>query len=228
MRKRKKKRGPVVCLLSHHPLVLGEFERLLDSAGFALRRVPLDTSLPAALRNAAVPPAQTYVVDALAARPATEALVAGIVEKHPGARVLVVAEKFNAANSFPLLHLGAKALLIYAEARQRLAEAVANVAAGGFWVPRALMSGFVETVVHTERSRRAVRSSARLSRREKEVLDALLENQANKEIAGHLHISERTAKFHVSNLLQKFGVRRRADLILMCIQEGSPYAGGPG
>jgi DNA-binding CsgD family transcriptional regulator len=50
------------------------------------------------------------------------------------------------------------------------------------------------------------------------VLNGLLENLANKEVADRLHISERTVKFHVSNLLAKFGVRRRADLILLCYQ----------
>jgi DNA-binding NarL/FixJ family response regulator len=54
-----------------------------------------------------------------------------------------------------------------------------------------------------------------LSRREKEVLELLLENLSNKEIASELNISSRTAKFHVSNLLSKHGVRRRADLILL-------------
>ena len=38
------------------------------------------------------------------------------------------------------------------------------------------------------------------------------------EIGAQLGISERTVKFHVSNLLSKFGVRRRADLILLCYQ----------
>jgi DNA-binding NarL/FixJ family response regulator len=33
-----------------------------------------------------------------------------------------------------------------------------------------------------------------------------------------LNIAERTVKFHVSNLLNKFGVRRRADLILLTFQ----------
>ena len=61
--------------------------------------------------------------------------------------------------------------------------------------------------------------SAELSRREQEVLDSLLENLANKEIGSKLNISERTVKFHVSNLLSKFGVRRRADLILLCYQK---------
>ena len=57
-----------------------------------------------------------------------------------------------------------------------------------------------------------------LSRREQEVLSLLLENLANKEIAERLHIAERTVEFHVSHLLAKFGVRRRADLILLHCQ----------
>ena len=50
------------------------------------------------------------------------------------------------------------------------------------------------------------------------MLDSLLENLSNKEIASKLNIAERTVKFHVSNLLNKFGVRRRADLILLTFQ----------
>jgi DNA-binding CsgD family transcriptional regulator len=50
------------------------------------------------------------------------------------------------------------------------------------------------------------------------VADLLLENLSNKEIASRLHVSERTAKFHVSNLLAKYGVQRRADLILLFFQ----------
>ena len=43
-------------------------------------------------------------------------------------------------------------------------------------------------------------SASELSRREEEVLAALLEDLANKEVADRLHISERTVKFHVSDL----------------------------
>ena len=86
-------------------------------------------------------------------------------------------------------------------------------------VPRSLLSEFVDTIITNSRGRRMkVESAAELSRREQEVLDSLLENLANKEIASKLNISERTVKFHVSNLLSKFGVRRRADLILLCYQ----------
>ena len=72
------------------------------------------------------------------------------------------------------------------------------------------------------RGRQVKLSPANITVREREVLDALLENLANKEIADRLNISERTVKFHVSSLLEKFSVRRRADLILLCLQEHTP------
>jgi DNA-binding CsgD family transcriptional regulator len=78
----------------------------------------------------------------------------------------------------------------------------------------------VDSILNNSRAHRLkVDASSDLSRREREVLDSLLENLANKEIASRLNISERTVKFHVSNLLNKFGVRRRADLILLCFQQ---------
>lgn len=61
-----------------------------------------------------------------------------------------------------------------------------------------------------------------MSRREREVLEALLENLSNKEIAIRLHISERTVKFHVSNLLAKFRLRNRRQLMLQCLQIHPP------
>jgi DNA-binding NarL/FixJ family response regulator len=117
------------------------------------------------------------------------------------------------------LRQGVKGILTYAEARDQLPRALPLVAAGGFWVPREVLSRFVDSILTTTQGRR-LRSDApsELSRREQEVLSSLLENLANKEVASRLNISERTVKFHVSNLLAKFGVRRRADLILLCYQ----------
>ena len=53
-----------------------------------------------------------------------------------------------------------------------------------------------------------------LSLRQDQVLAGITQNLSNKEIANKLHISERTVKFHVSALLQKFDVRSRVDLML--------------
>ena len=40
-----------------------------------------------------------------------------------------------------------------------------------------------------------------------------------KEISAELHISESTVKFHLARLFEKFGVRRRSDLILQTVQQ---------
>jgi two-component system response regulator DevR len=211
-----------VCLLSPHPLVLAEWERLLSPAGFELQVRRLESTLVPALDRLPLPGAEVFVTDSPAPRQATEVLVAGIQERYPRARQVVVAENFSEVSAFPLLRLGAKGLLSYAEVHQKLSQALRIVAAGGFWVPRDLLSRFIDSTLGLMRGRHAPPGPANLTQREREVLDALLENLANKEIGEKLHIAERTVKFHVSSLLEKFSVRRRSDLILLCFQDRSP------
>ena len=51
-----------------------------------------------------------------------------------------------------------------------------------------------------------------LSPRQKEILQSVMCNRANKEIASELNITVRTVKFHISSLFTKFGVDNRAEL----------------
>jgi two-component system nitrate/nitrite response regulator NarL len=207
-----------VCILSPHPLVLSEFERILAKSQFKVIIKQLESTLAPDLRTLEPPKAQVYVIDAHAAKPATGALLANLLERFPESRLIVVGEQHNDSNSFSLLRLGVKGLLTYVEARDQLIRALPLVASGGFWVPRQLLSGFVDSILTGQGRRLKTDSVTNLSRREQEVLDSLLENLSNKEIASKLNIAERTVKFHVSNLLNKFGVRRRADLILLTFQ----------
>jgi DNA-binding CsgD family transcriptional regulator len=57
--------------------------------------------------------------------------------------------------------------------------------------------------------------SSTLSQRQQEVLTRVEHGLTNKEIAGQLSLSERTIKFHVSALLDKFSVRGRSELVIM-------------
>ena len=50
-----------------------------------------------------------------------------------------------------------------------------------------------------------------LGPREGEVLELLIAGQRNREIAGHLGISENTVKFHVAKIFRKLGVASRAE-----------------
>jgi DNA-binding NarL/FixJ family response regulator len=214
-----KNRTLTVCLLSPHPLVLGEFERILAKTSFRIILRQLDQA-PADLSRIDVPRADVFLVDAHAVRPATHTLIAGLLDRFPAARLMVVCEKFTEATSHSLLRMGAKGLLTYTEALEQLPDALPLVAGGGFWVARSVLSTFVDSILNDHSRRRMrIESQAQLSRREREVLDSLLENVSNKEIANKLNISERTVKFHVSKLLSKYGVRRRADLILLCYQQ---------
>jgi DNA-binding NarL/FixJ family response regulator len=200
-------------------MVLNEFHRLLEDSGFQITSKQLDSMLAPDLRNLDVPRASVYVVDAHAARQATGVLLGNILEHNSSARLLVVGDRLKEADSYALLRQGVKGILTYAEAREQLSRALPQVASGGIWVPRPVLSRFVDSILNGRQARRLNPDSTNeLSHREQEVLTGLLDNLANKELAQKMKISERTVKFHVSNLLAKFGVRRRADLILLCYQ----------
>lgn len=55
------------------------------------------------------------------------------------------------------------------------------------------------------------RGTGVLTRREQEILGLLVRGYSNQEIAGHLFISRKTAAHHVSSLLDKLGLRNRAE-----------------
>lgn len=53
-----------------------------------------------------------------------------------------------------------------------------------------------------------------LTKREKEVFDLLVMNNSTKEIATILDISEKTVRNHISNVMQKLGVKGRAAAVI--------------
>jgi two-component system response regulator DevR len=215
----KEARNQRVALYSFHPLVLAELCRLLEESNCQARAHRLEPSRLSALEELTVLPAAAHVVEANARSRATKVIVEEILARRPDARLLVVAERFDDADAFPLLRLGAKGLVRYVELPRYFVAAVREVAAGGFWVPRVLLSRFVDSTLSALRRPKLVSAHSHMSRREQEVHQFLMENLSNKEIANRLHMSERTVKFHVSNLLGKHGVKRRSDLILLSFAE---------
>ena len=53
-----------------------------------------------------------------------------------------------------------------------------------------------------------------LTKREKEVFKLLVSNKTTKEIAEYLGISEKTVRNHISNTMQKLGVKGRSQALV--------------
>ena len=59
-----------------------------------------------------------------------------------------------------------------------------------------------------------------LTKREKEVFDLLIQNKTTSEIAKTLNISEKTVRNHISNVMQKIGVKGRASAVVELLKLG--------
>ena len=59
-----------------------------------------------------------------------------------------------------------------------------------------------------------------LTKREKEEFELLVQNKTTNEIAKELFISEKTVRNHISNLMQKLGVKGRAGAVVELLKLG--------
>ena len=57
-------------------------------------------------------------------------------------------------------------------------------------------------------------SKSVLTKREKQVFDLLILNNTTHQIATKLKISEKTVRNHISNVMQKLGVKGRASAVI--------------
>jgi DNA-binding NarL/FixJ family response regulator len=64
------------------------------------------------------------------------------------------------------------------------------------------------------------RTPVRVTRREREILNLLMEGCSNKEIASRLGISSQTVKNQLSTLFQKADVGSRLELVLFAQRHG--------
>ncbi|RGB56125.1 MULTISPECIES: helix-turn-helix domain-containing protein [Bacillota] len=57
-----------------------------------------------------------------------------------------------------------------------------------------------------------------MTKREKEVFDLLIDNYSTAEIAEKMHISDKTVRNHISNVMLKLGVKGRAQAVVELIK----------
>ncbi|HLR03742.1 MAG TPA: response regulator transcription factor [Virgibacillus sp.] len=59
-----------------------------------------------------------------------------------------------------------------------------------------------------------------LTKREKEVFELLVQDKTTREIAEDLFISEKTVRNHISNAMQKLGVKGRSQAVVELLRMG--------
>ncbi len=59
-----------------------------------------------------------------------------------------------------------------------------------------------------------------LTKREREVFELLVQDKTTKDIAGELFISEKTVRNHISNAMQKLGVKGRSQAVVELLRMG--------
>ncbi len=218
---RSTQRRPKLFVFCAHPVVQAQLLRLLKRSPFEVvasgELRPLKPELPNAAAQASV-----VIIDGDDIKSTLE-FVCTLRMMQTAARLLVLLPSLDDSLTYPMLRLGVKGLVTYGQVPRVLAQAAAQVAAGGYWVPRDLLSRFLESILPELHGAKPIDPEVTISRRQREVLELLLENLSNKEIAARLFVSERTVKFHVSNLLSKFGVQRRADLIIRWMQRARDF-----
>lgn len=65
-----------------------------------------------------------------------------------------------------------------------------------------------------------------LSNREAEVAELVTKGLSNKEVASQLFVTEKTVKFHLTNIYKKMNVKSRAQLIVWCLPHLGFIEGG--
>lgn len=62
-----------------------------------------------------------------------------------------------------------------------------------------------------------------LTKRERQVFELLISNKSTKDIAQELNISEKTVRNHISNGMQKLGVKGRANAVVELLRLGEIF-----
>ena len=132
---------------------------------------------------------------------------------HPASKLLVlVGPKESDKEILRLLYNGIEGIVRMGDSLEaELPQAVQELLSGNLWAPRKVLAEFVRQT--NLLINQQFHSRLPLTARENQVLQFMIRRLSNKEVAGALKISERTVRFHVSNIFAKLQVADRSHLL---------------
>ncbi len=209
-----------VLLADDHSLVRKGFRRMLeDDAGIEV--VGEAANGPSAIEAALQLAPDVIVMDL--AMPELDGIqaTAQILKHRPATAILILSmysEETYVRNAFAA---GARGYLLKNALEVDLPYAIKELAQG-----RTVLAPGLPDPGSADKPAEA----GRLTQREREVLQYIVQGKSNKEIAAILGLSANTVAVHRANLMQALGIHRTADLVVYAIRKGLvtlPEAPGP-
>ncbi len=138
-------------------------------------------------------------------------------EDRPDIRVVVFTAFDTDERILSAVRAGAKGYLLKGAPRSELFNAIRVVHQGGSLLQPVVASRLLS---HLADPQSGLVQVEKLTSREEEVLELLVQGKQNKEIAIELSITERTVKFHISSIMGKLDAGNRTEAVTIAIQRG--------
>ena len=134
-------------------------------------------------------------------------------------RPIILTAAIDRDDMVTAVQLGARGVVLKDAATATLLKCVRCVMQGQYWVGREGVGDLVQTLrsLAAGGPDRGRGSTFGLTRRELEVIGAIVSGSANKDIAKEFAISEDTVKHHLTNIFNKVGVSNRLELALFAV-----------
>ena len=139
-----------------------------------------------------------------------------ILQRDPKCRVIVLSMYAQREYVRRALKAGAAGYVVKRSAAKEVVEAIRAVHAG----QRYLSPRVADVVLEDYSDDKQDDPLARLSAREREVLQLLAEGRTGAEIAQRLSLSQKTVETYRARLVEKLGIRDLAGLVRFAIQKG--------
>jgi DNA-binding NarL/FixJ family response regulator len=142
-----------------------------------------------------------------------------ITEKYPETRVLVLTMTSEQEHIKKMIEAGAGGYILKNSGKDELVSAIETVLKGQNYFSDEVKDAIMRNMVQRQsRNEKIAGEPVPLTRREKDVLNLIVKEFTNYEIAEKLFISVRTVDAHRRNLLEKTGARNTAGLVKFAIE----------
>jgi DNA-binding NarL/FixJ family response regulator len=137
-------------------------------------------------------------------------------------QVIILSMHGSSAHVFEALRAGARGYLLKASAGASVVDAVRAVHAGQHYLSAEIMDQVIEHSLNqlSEPSDEKPDPLARLSPREREVLQLVVEGKSSVQIADILHLSPKTVETYRGNLMRKLDLQNLPELVKFAVRHG--------